>query len=59
MELRPSSRREPFTTGAIWTGEYRVVRNPKRKRELQKRGEDIWWSDEHQGWVWDFWKIPF
>ena len=42
-------------TGLIGTGifpERRIVRNAKRKRKLQKRGENIWWSPTQNAWVW-------
>lgn len=43
----------------IRIGEFRVVKNRKRKRLLEKRGENIWWQSELNAWVWDFWKLPF
>jgi len=31
---------------------YRIVRNPKRRRKLQKRGESVWWSSYWHAWIW-------
>jgi hypothetical protein len=31
---------------------WRVVRSPKRKRKLRKRGENIQWSPFFNGWIW-------
>lgn len=31
---------------------YRIVRNAQRKRKLKKRGEHIYWSAEHNAWIW-------
>jgi len=37
----------------IKLGHFRVVRSPKRKRLLHKRGESIWWSIYQHAWIWD------
>ena len=46
-----------FERANIKQKHFRVVRNSKRKRLLQKRGEHIWWSCDLNAWIWDYTRI--
>ncbi|WP_420598606.1 hypothetical protein [Neptuniibacter sp.] len=36
----------------IKAGKCRLIKNPRRKNKLRKRGEDIRWNPYVLGWVW-------
>lgn len=43
---------DPFEVELVRAGRGRIVRNRKRRRKLEKRGEYVRWSPYYGAWVW-------